>query len=374
MRKCVYQGKFEISLLSVAPELKDRIILMRSATKALSAAGERMAVVIAFNDSFMTDLVQVNVNINGHAPRSLQYVFAEAMENLDHIELENLRKFYGPQVEYAFNRVAKMGAALPKSELYRPEGSFYVIADLKDLFGQEMSAETARALDKTGKISTDEELIYSLLFDNGVSIAPLSYFGLSKYLGYVRITCSGGEQELEQLMNRLENRLLIARKEKQMQLINQFNHLTMLLGQFDKFNKGKIAEIRESISKILQYQSVGKNITAWTLKQSNQLLAEEIHKTKQLLDAHLPSSKAEVEAVPNMQSFFRSREQVKKLRDDDDVEGLWRKCVDIYFTKPETRQELYQWPAPKRSLFLPWPVYLRENNLSSDVAMPQAKL
>ncbi|MFX7739893.1 aminotransferase class I/II-fold pyridoxal phosphate-dependent enzyme, partial [Acinetobacter baumannii] len=39
-------GQQHMSLLRIAPDLSSRIVLMRSATKALSAAGERMAALI----------------------------------------------------------------------------------------------------------------------------------------------------------------------------------------------------------------------------------------------------------------------------------------------------------------------------------------
>lgn len=143
-------GKKHVSLLQIAPDLKKRIILMRSATKALSAAGERMAVIVDFDEDRMPRLLETNINICGHAPRSLQLAFAEAMDKLDENELSQLTDFYRPKVEYISKRLELMGAAMPDAD-YKSNGAFYVLADLSDLRGLELHPDSKRALGKTEK-------------------------------------------------------------------------------------------------------------------------------------------------------------------------------------------------------------------------------
>ncbi|HVV67457.1 MAG TPA: aminotransferase class I/II-fold pyridoxal phosphate-dependent enzyme [Gammaproteobacteria bacterium] len=205
-----FTGHKHTSLLSVAPDLKDRILLMRSATKALSAAGERMAVTVVFDEAFMIELIEENILTSVHSPRSLQFAFAEAMNDLSEQELARLKNYYHPQVKYVLTRLARMGAAMPDPD-YHVDGTFYVLANLSELFGVELPPETQRALHKTGKITTDEDIAYYLLFQDGLMITPLSYFGVSPQDGFMRITCSGGDDELEELMNRLEKRLAMVR-------------------------------------------------------------------------------------------------------------------------------------------------------------------
>jgi len=360
-------GKHELSLLTVAPKLKDRIILMRSATKALSAAGERMAIIAAFDEAIMSDLIQENVNAYGHAPRSLQHVFAEAIENLDHIELSNLRNYYKPQVEYASARLIQMGAAMPEGDRYRTEGAFYVLADLKDLFGQTLSQETERALGKRGKITTDEELVYSLLFENGVAVAPLSYFGLSNRHSYVRITCSGGEMELAELMDRLEARLVIARKAKQMQLENQ---LAVMLEQLNKHDSNKASGFKELAKHALIYQTDPKNINALALKNSNDALQEIISKTKIALSAHVPKIKHY--AATTLQSFFRGRQGRKQVKLwKNEIDEKWRAFVNTHFEAGNTRDQLYRCSPSERLKFKPWVEYLRKS--ISSASAPEEK-
>lgn len=352
-------GEFELSLLAIAPELKNRMIIMRSATKALSAAGERMAIIIAFDDTMMTDLIQENVNTYGHAPRSLQYVYAEAMEKLGHTELENLRNYYKPQVEYGLARLEQIGANMPKSDHYHPDGTFYILSDLKDLFGQEISADASRALGKRGKITNDEELVYSLLFDNGIALAPLSYFGISNKNGYVRITCSGGEKELAALMDRLECRLVIARKEQQKQLEQD---IQFLMNQLNEIDQSKSSKFNELLTKIMQYQSNQKNVTALTLKKNNQ----ELEKIKKSLSVYVPKHKHD--AAVNIQVFFRGYQSSKRAKElKSEMDDKWRACINYNFKSEEARQSMYKWPPSKRLTFQPWLEYLRKNDVVETV-------
>lgn len=205
------------SFLTIAPDLKRRILLLRSGTKAFSVAGEREAVILGFNEDLMYEMCEISTNIYGHPPRTLQHAFAEAMDKLDDAELINLNNYYREQVEYAAIRLKQMKIAMPDPS-YRVTGTFYILCDLSELFGLPLPRETQRALNKAGKIQTDEDIAYYLLFNDGLMLAPLSYYGLSNNKGYIRITCSGGMSEMKELMDRLENRLVQARKTKQLEV------------------------------------------------------------------------------------------------------------------------------------------------------------
>lgn len=213
-------GQAHQSLLTVAPELYARIVLLRSATKGLSAAGQRMAVLATPDGTLMSELIAKNVSIYGHAPRVEQRVFAEALHHFNETDRSDLAAFYAPQVKLALRRLKAMGAMMPDPK-YNVEGTFYVLADLSALLGLALPQEVAYVLGKTGYIETDEDIAYYLLF-KGVSIAPLSYFGASSHAGFMRITCSGGDSEINTLCNILETTLEMARKLKK-QVMQQCN-------------------------------------------------------------------------------------------------------------------------------------------------------
>src|SRR3990167_1294693 len=206
------------SFLKIAPDLKDRVIIMRSATKALSAAGDRMAVLLVFEQALMNEMLNKNISYFIHAPRSAQLAYAETMAKFDETERKKICFFYKKKVDYVIERLKAMGAAMP-DPFYNVEATFYALGNFKDLFGLELPDEVRRVLQRAGKISTDEDLAYYLLFNDSLMIAPLSYFGLAKDSGYIRITCSGDDQELTEIMDRLEFRLFEARQLKKIALL-----------------------------------------------------------------------------------------------------------------------------------------------------------
>ncbi|MCX5922474.1 MAG: pyridoxal phosphate-dependent aminotransferase [Candidatus Dependentiae bacterium] len=194
------------SLLTAAPELKDRIVLFRSTTKGFSASGERMAVIVCHNKELRENIINEGALAYLHLPRSLQYAYSQGMLHFTPEKRKQLSNHYTVQTEYVQNRLKQMNIQMP-DPAYKVQGTFYVLADLHCLFGTQMPAEAKKVLGKTGLISTDEELCYSLLLDEHIMISPLSYFGADPKLGYVRITCSGGITELTELLNRLEKKI-----------------------------------------------------------------------------------------------------------------------------------------------------------------------
>lgn len=221
------------SFLKIAPDLKKRTLILRSATKALSAAGERMAVLLVFDDEIMSELLNKNINYFIHAPRSAQMAYAETMAHFNAKEQKKLADFYQKKVAYVTQRLEKMGANMP-DPLYKVEATFYVLGDFSDLFGLELPEQATHVLERTGLVTTDEELAYFLLFVDLLMVAPLSYFGLRKNSGFMRITCSADESELQEMMNRLENRLTHARIIKKTTLMKQINPMLPHLELIDK--------------------------------------------------------------------------------------------------------------------------------------------
>lgn len=367
-----------LSLLTIAPDLKDRIILIRSATKALSAAGERMAVIVTFNASLMGSLLEENINIYGHAPRSLQHAFAEAMDKLDAIELAQLNRYYREQTEYVAKRLTTMGAAMPDPN-YRVTGTFYVVGDFSDLIGLDLPEETARALNKRGKIQTDEDIAYYLLFNDGVMIAPLSYFGpymrgLPDQSAYMRITCSGGPEELKTLMDRLENRLVVARKIKQ----SNFESVIGLILKDILIANKKVEHdiIADRLKKILTYQANPNNITAARLKESNFQLKELLSDTQQVFAKLFPDK---VVAATKIQSWWRGLQARKETRQwYFHLESEWQTFVNqVASDSGEVQKFLLALPVSKRAELIQWKKHLQQiqpPERERDFSVPRSKL
>lgn len=212
----VFNPNNRTSLLEVADsEIKNRIILLRSGTKALSVPGLRMALAIVFDPQIMARLIQTNIDTSGHPATLIQDAFAKMLALLNEpSETNHFIKHYAPQVEWVYKKLRDIGAALPDLS-YKPDGTFYIVGDFSDLLGTELHKEAWVAVGEKSFIMTDEDLCYDLLFRNNVMIAPMSYYGLNGHTqAYMRITCSGGDDELKALMDILGERLLQARQSK----------------------------------------------------------------------------------------------------------------------------------------------------------------
>lgn len=338
------------SLLLIAPDLKHRLIMMRSATKALSAAGERMAVLMAFDEQLMAKFLDKNISFIGHAPRSSQIAYAETMAHFSEEKHQQLVGFYRTKTSYVAERLRAMGASMPDPD-YKVEGSFYILADFSDLLGLELPANAARALEKTGPVTTNEELAYYLLFNDSVMIAPASYFGLSKENGYMRITCSGTESELCELMDRLESRMIGARRIKKIKLLDD---IAKNLPTLHEKNKVKHDEVMMELTNLLEQEE-----TSLSLKRLN-IRLKEMHLSINVSINQANELGPKIAAI-TIQSFFRGKFK-RKHKDilSDEIDKEWQLFVDqIVSESSELKVIFLSLSRSVRSTLLPWREHLK---------------
>lgn len=260
-----FQGTF--SVLTHLESLKKRTIILRSATKALSAAGERMAVLLAFDDFLMNELIREQITSYIHPPRSAQIAYAKTMLYFSDKDSQAMSFYYQKKVEYVLNRLKKMGAEMACPH-YQVSATFYALGDFSDLMGLELPQEVENILNKKGIVQTGEDLAYYLLFKDSLMLAPLSYFGLAKDCGILRITCSAKPEELTEMMDRLENRLFQSRLIKNQFLVNKVQS-TIYTSKISISLKQKIIKRLEAVEL--------SNPTCRTLKLQNQELTNLFH-------------------------------------------------------------------------------------------------
>lgn len=221
-------GKYE-SLFQAAPDLRDRIVVIRSATKAFSAAGERMAVVVCKNHAFLEQLESLQTARLGHASVSSCHAYAAALYHFNEETHQNLVAFYAPKVNSVCEGLKAIGASMP-DESYRVDGTFYVMADLSEFIDTPMFADAQQAFPGVKTIESDEHLAYHLLFKEKLMVAPLSYFGVDPRKGYIRITCSD-EKHIEYLLARLDKALKELRESKCVRLLSEITEKINTLHQ-----------------------------------------------------------------------------------------------------------------------------------------------
>ncbi|RUR10264.1 aminotransferase class I/II-fold pyridoxal phosphate-dependent enzyme [Legionella sp. km772] len=350
----VLDGTKHVSLLTVAPDLKERIIVMRSATKGLSAAGERMAITLAFNSLIMNTILEHSILNYGHAPRSLQMAYAKTMANFTDANRISINNFYRQKVDYASRRLLEMGVAMPDKD-YQVKGTFYILADFSELLGEHLPQETAAALEKEGKITTDEDIAYMLLFTDSVMVSPASYYGVEKYKGYLRITCSAELDKLENLMDRLEEHLKQNRLKKQERLKNNIATQLLLLEKLSP----KAASQLPKLTSIINLDTK----TALKLKNENKALEEYLQLIKRLINRETPEGK--IRAITLIQSAYRghrARTAAKEIIRKQDNE--WFNFVAKVSPQANNGVGAYlkQLTIAERLGFEPWKEHLKEKD------------
>ena len=331
------------SILELAPDLKERVTILRSATKAHSAAGERMAMLINFNDTLMNKFKGVNISTIGHAPISSQRAYAYAMYNFCDLEQNKLQRYYEEKTRFVSSKISEMCASMPDAK-YKIDGTFYVMADLSDLFGMNIPTDAKKALGHGGVIQSSEDLVYSLLFDHFIMIAPGQYFGLPSKKGFCRITCSGSSDELDNLMNCLQELLFKERLKKNRILskkveINLSVLKSTLLKEHNKLSK-KFHE--------LYLPQTNKDVVCCNAKLSELLSLINVAIMKNSIDG-------EDRAAIKIQSFFKKHYEgsVKNFKKNRE-EREWQDFARNYATDGGLLNYLLNLSHAERLTFVPW--------------------
>ena len=332
-----------LSVYEIAPDLKERITVLRSATKGHSAAGERMAVMMTFNHQLMGNYRSKNISLVGHAPKSSQYAYATAMSSFDANTKRGIKEYYQPKLMYVSSRLKEMAASMP-DPVYTPEATFYVMADLSDLFGMKIPEGAEQALGYGGKVKTSEELVYALLFEENIMLAPGEYFGLSPSTGYCRITCSASNEELEDLMNRLDSVLFRRRTELRKLLLSKIES-----------NLDRLHELS-----VENYQVFKHRFSEFLEPKSNKELHSQLGLLKDLssdLNVILAKIKpnGKIDAAKTIQAFFRRHLSHKKGCFSEEIEEKeWKEFVNNYTKEGALRNYFLNMPKEERNSFLPW--------------------
>lgn len=193
------------SLISIAPrEIQDQIILLRSATKGFSVSGERMAILVTKNQTFMNLIMEYHSANLVHCPKSVQNAYTYAMEQFDGQKQIKLASFYKPIVRKIEKTLVEAGLEI-KHPNYGPRAAtFYVLADFSSFLGQELNADACEYYVEDKKfIENNIDLAMHILFEFKLALMPLCFFGADLDSGILRITCSFDQAELEEVCLKL---------------------------------------------------------------------------------------------------------------------------------------------------------------------------
>jgi aspartate aminotransferase len=183
--KLVYGGKKVTNILQVAPQLKERTVLINGCSKAYAMTGLRLgwacgpaAIIAGMNK------VQDASTSN---PSSLSQHAAVAALRGPQEPLEAMR------VQFEKRRIlmTELLEKVPGVQAHVPDGAYYVFADFSQLLSKKYRGEA---------VATTQRLAELLLEEFGVATVPGSAFGRE---GYLRLSFAISEADIRKAMERV---------------------------------------------------------------------------------------------------------------------------------------------------------------------------
>jgi len=181
----VYGGFEQRSLLEVAPDLRDRLIIVDGVSKRFAMTGFRIGWMLG--PRAVADACEALQGQTTTSPASVaQYAALAALEGpLDAVE----------QMRVAFERrrglVLEQVAAIPGIACHAPEGAFYVFIDVREQLGRTLQ----------GRLLSDDISLAELLLDEArVSLVPGSAFCAP---GHLRLSYAASEADLREGLLRI---------------------------------------------------------------------------------------------------------------------------------------------------------------------------
>lgn len=223
-REIIHEGS-PLSLIDVAPDLKNRSIIIRSLAKEIAGApgirggmvsaptalrspnGEHHNIIQYMSNEQLRDIVSINV-FTQHA---LIIALEEKMNGNSRTWEKMIQNEYRQNVQYMSQKLKEKGFP----PLYKPDGAFYIVTNAQAFLGKEIPETLVVENDDgtgtkysnlheiigTSKIENDVHIATFLLHIGGVATVPGSGFGLDKELGALRISCAS---TMENLRNAVE--------------------------------------------------------------------------------------------------------------------------------------------------------------------------
>ncbi|HWE23669.1 MAG TPA: pyridoxal phosphate-dependent aminotransferase [Myxococcales bacterium] len=181
--RLVYGGTRAGNILQVAPQLRDRTVLINGCSKAYAMTGLRLGwacgpqeIISAMNK------VQDSSTSN---PNSLTQYAAVAALRGPQDGVESMRA----QFERRRDLMVELVRAIPRVRCARPEGAYYVFCDVSAYLG---------------RVPDDVKLTQVLLEEHGVAVVPGSAFGQP---GYLRLSFATSEPQIRAGIERMSRGL-----------------------------------------------------------------------------------------------------------------------------------------------------------------------
>jgi len=183
--RLVYGGAKATNILQVAPQLKDRTVLVNGCSKAYAMTGLRLG--WACGPSEIISGMNKVQDASTSNPSSLSQYAAVAALRGPQEPVEAMRA----QFETRRHLMVDLLRQVRGVRAHAPDGAYYVFADFSSLLSRKFRGEP---------VGTTQRLAELLLEDFGVATVPGSAFGRE---GYVRLSFATSEADIRKAMERV---------------------------------------------------------------------------------------------------------------------------------------------------------------------------
>lgn len=180
-----YDGLQYTELLNIAPELRDRYVIVDGISKAFAMTGWRLGYTIA-PKNVIAGMMKIQSQSTSNPTSVTQYAAIEALNRSEEV-IAPMRTVFEARRDLVFELLS----AIPGLEVPRPRGAFYAFPDASAFLGKSFQGK---------QIETDGDLAAYLIEEALIAVVPGTAFGAP---GFIRLSYADKEDNLREGIRRL---------------------------------------------------------------------------------------------------------------------------------------------------------------------------
>lgn len=182
----VYGDFPHVSIVEVAPDLKERVLIVNGASKGYAMTGWRLG--FGAGPTWLTQAITKLITQTTTCPSSVSQAAAVAAFAGDQAPVDEMRKIYAERRE----RVLALLKDIPGLSCTPPAGAFYVFPSVEGLIGK--TTPDGQVL------ASDDDVVEYLLKEEGVATVSGRAYGMSPY---IRLSFASSLETLEEGCRRI---------------------------------------------------------------------------------------------------------------------------------------------------------------------------
>ena len=190
----VYEGSEHLSLAAVAPDLKERILIINGASKGYAMTGWRLG--FGAGPQWLVSAITKLISQTTTCPSSVSQAAAVAAFAGDQQPVKDMLAVYTSRRK----RIVELLSDVPGIRFNPPAGAFYLFINVAGLIG--------KVKPNGQRIASDDDVVEYFLRDAGVATVTGKAYGLSPYL---RISFASSVEVIEEGCRRLKTAIKLLR-------------------------------------------------------------------------------------------------------------------------------------------------------------------